>query len=97
VVLRDYKYYVFINITKEQRPRVVLTRRIQKDGAAYFGPYSSAQSVRKTMHLLRRIFPFRGEKDSPHDIIFSHPLFAKDAGTSPASKTKANYIPRKTF
>lgn len=75
VLLRDDKYYLFIKITKEQQPRIFPVRKITKDGARYFGPYSSAASVRATLRLLRRIFPFKGEKDTAHDIIFPHPLF----------------------
>lgn len=75
VVLRDDKYYLFIKITREELPRVFITRRIKQDKARYFGPYSSARSVRATLRLLRRIFPFRGEKDLPREVIFPHPLF----------------------
>lgn len=78
VVLRDDKYYLFIKITNEELPRVFLTRRIKKGDGRYFGPYSSAKSVRSTLILLRRIFPHRGESDSPHEIIFPHPLFSQD-------------------
>ncbi len=77
VVLRDDKYYLFIKITAEDQPRVYPVRRFKKDGARYFGPYSSARSVRATLQLLRRIFPFHGEKDSPREIIFPHPLFTQ--------------------
>ena len=75
VVLRDDKYYLFIKITKEEFPRVYPVRKISRDGAKYFGPYSSARSVRQTLKLLRRIFPHRNEKESPREIIFPHPLF----------------------
>ncbi|OGY33283.1 MAG: hypothetical protein A3D99_03065 [Candidatus Andersenbacteria bacterium RIFCSPHIGHO2_12_FULL_45_11] len=75
VLLRDDKYYLFIKITKEEQPRIFPVRKIINDGARYFGPYSSAASVRATLRLLRRIFPFKGEKDTAHDIIFPHPLF----------------------
>ncbi len=76
VVLRDDKYYRFIKITNEELPRVYSTRRIQRDRARYFGPYSSSQSVRATLKLLRRIFPYRGEKEDAKEIIFPHPLFS---------------------
>lgn len=76
VLLRDDKYYLFIKITKETPPRIFPVRKIIKDSARYFGPYSSAASVRATLRLLRRIFPFKGEKDTPHDIVFPHPLFS---------------------
>jgi excinuclease ABC subunit C len=36
-----------------------MTRRLQEDGARYFGPFASAGSVRKTLKLIKRIFPFR--------------------------------------
>ncbi len=76
VILRDDKFYLFIKITtNEERPRVFPVRRIKKDKARYFGPYSSAASVRQTLKLLRRIFPHRGEQDRPRDIVFPHPLF----------------------
>ena len=67
VLLRDDKYYLFIKITKEEQPRIFPVRKIIKDGARYFGPYSSAASVRATLRLLRRIFPFnliRGHRPS---------------------------------
>lgn len=76
VVLRDDKYYLFIKITTpEEFPRVFPVRRVKRDGARYFGPYSSAQSVRSTLRLLRRLFPHREEKKSPREKIFPHPLF----------------------
>lgn len=85
VVLTDDKYYLFIKITREPLPRVFPVRRIQKDGAHYFGPYSSARAVRQTLKLLRRIFPYHAEKDSPHDQIFPHPLFDQREKSAPHS------------
>ncbi|HSX25249.1 MAG TPA: GIY-YIG nuclease family protein, partial [Candidatus Andersenbacteria bacterium] len=75
VLLRDDKYYLFIKITKDIPARIFPVRKIIQDGSKYFGPYSSASSVRTTLKLLRRIFPFREEKDRPRDIIFPHTLF----------------------
>ena len=40
-------------------PRPYYTRKVQRDGARYFGPYTSAQSLRTTVRSLRTIFPFR--------------------------------------
>ncbi len=57
VRLRDDKSYPYITITKEQFPRVLFTRRPRRDGAKYFGPYTSAFSVRETLHLLHKIYP----------------------------------------
>lgn len=60
VRLKDDKTfpYLKINIT-EDWPGVYVTRRFQKDGARYFGPFASAGSVRKTLRLIKKIFPFR--------------------------------------
>lgn len=82
VVLRDDKFYLFIKITNEEFPRIFPVRRLKRDGARYFGPYSSAKAVRATLRLLRRLFPFRGEKETPREKIFPHPLFkASSANT----------------
>jgi excinuclease ABC subunit C len=57
VRLRDDKSYPYITITKEDYPRVMFTRRVRKDGAKYFGPYTSAFAVRDTLTLLHKTFP----------------------------------------
>jgi excinuclease ABC subunit C len=86
VVLTDDKYYLFIKITTtEDWPRIFPVRKLKNDGNRYFGPYSSARAVRQTLKLLRRIFPYRAEKDSPNDIIFPHPLFSRSEKSAPRS------------
>ena len=58
--LKDDKTYPYIKIDPtEEFPQVYFTRRILGDGARYFGPFASAGSVRKTMNLLKRLFPYR--------------------------------------
>lgn len=57
VRLRDDKSYPYITITKENFPRVLFTRRPRKDGGKYYGPYTSAFSVRDTLQLLHKVFP----------------------------------------
>ena len=57
VRLRDDKSYPYITITKEAFPRVLFTRRPRKDGGKYYGPYTSAFSVRDTLQLLHKVFP----------------------------------------
>lgn len=57
VLLRDDKSYPYITITNEKFPRVMFTRRVKKDGSKYFGPYTSAYSVRETLQLLHKVFP----------------------------------------
>lgn len=57
VRLRDDKSYPYIVITKEAFPRVLFTRRLRKDGAKYFGPYTNSYAVRDTLKLLHKNFP----------------------------------------
>ncbi len=57
VLLRDDKSYPYITITNERFPRLLFTRRVKKDGSKYFGPYTSAYSVRETLQLLHKVFP----------------------------------------
>ncbi len=59
IMLRDDKSYPFIRITNEPFPRVISTRRVVRDGSRYFGPFTSAGSVHKTLSLLKRLFPYR--------------------------------------
>ncbi|SVD51580.1 uncharacterized protein METZ01_LOCUS404434, partial [marine metagenome] len=60
VRLKDDKNYPYIKIDiNEPFPLVYITRKIVNDGAAYYGPYADAASVRKTLSLLKRLFPYR--------------------------------------
>jgi excinuclease ABC subunit C len=60
VRLKDDKTYPYIKVDlTEDFPRVYVTRRTANDGARYFGPFASAGSVRKTLDLLKRLFPYR--------------------------------------
>jgi len=60
VRLKDNKTFPYLKINvNEDWPGVYITRRVQKDGARYFGPFASAGSVRKTLRLIKKIFPFR--------------------------------------
>ncbi len=60
VLLKDDKHYLFIKVTtQEDYPKVVTVRRVSKDRARYFGPFTSAFAVRNTLRLLQRIFPYR--------------------------------------
>lgn len=60
VRLKDDKSFPYLKIgLKEEWPTVRITRRFAKDGDRYFGPFASASSVRQTLKLLKKIFPFR--------------------------------------
>lgn len=60
VRLKDDKSYPFIKIDRSQDfPQVLITRSVSRDNSTYFGPYASVQSVRRTLNLLKRLFPYR--------------------------------------
>jgi excinuclease ABC subunit C len=58
--LKDDKTYPYLKIDlTEDFPRVYITRQVAQDGARYFGPFATASSVRKTMDLIKKLFPYR--------------------------------------
>lgn len=60
IMLKDDKHYPYIKITvNEDYPRLLTVRDIKKDGAKYFGPYTDAGAVNKTLELLKNLFPIR--------------------------------------
>ncbi len=60
ISLRDDKTYPYIKVSlQEEFPRLYVARRVAKDGARYFGPYTSAGAVHETIKLLRKMFPLR--------------------------------------
>lgn len=64
IMLKDDKTYPFIKITNEKYPRLMITRKVLKDGAEYFGPYPDIGAANETKKILDRIFPLR--KCGPH-------------------------------
>jgi excinuclease ABC subunit C len=59
VNLKDDKRYPYLKVTDEPFPRVLVVRRIKKDNARYFGPYTNVKAMRNTLRLLRKIFSIR--------------------------------------
>ena len=57
--LKDDKTYPYLKITNEDYPQVLVTRKVLKDGARYFGPYPSVNELRNSLEMVRKIFPFR--------------------------------------
>lgn len=58
--LKDDKAYPYLKITLgEEFPRLLITRRRQDDRARYFGPYTNAGALQRTLRLVRRVFPVR--------------------------------------
>ncbi|HEY7650082.1 MAG TPA: excinuclease ABC subunit UvrC [Methylomirabilota bacterium] len=60
IILRDDKHYPFLKLTtNEDFPRLVVARRVQNDGAQYYGPFYPATAMRETLRLVRQLFPLR--------------------------------------
>ena len=59
VRLKDDKRYPYIKVTwQEEFPKVLIVRRMEQDGARYFGPFTAAWAVQQTLHTLRPVFPY---------------------------------------
>lgn len=60
VLLRDDKTYPYIKVTvNEDYPRILKVRRVLKDKAKYFGPYTNVEAVNDTLEVIRNIYPIR--------------------------------------
>lgn len=59
--LKDDKSFPYLKLTLHEKfPGIYLTRRVEEDGAKYFGPFSPAHQARKTIHLINKYFGIRG-------------------------------------
>ncbi len=69
IALKDDKHYPYIKVTvQEAFPRIVVVRKIDNDGAKYFGPYTSAMSMRRTIRFISRLLKIRS-----CDLVIPHP------------------------
>lgn len=59
IMLKDDKQYPHLKVTREDFPKVVITRKIMRDGASYYGPILPAALARKTLDLINRTFQMR--------------------------------------
>ena len=58
VVLRDDKQYPYLRLPiKDRFPRLSIVRKVQKDGALYYGPYTPAGALRETLKVIKKSFP----------------------------------------
>ncbi len=62
VNLKDDKSYPYIKVTKEPYPRIYPTRRVIKDGAKYFGPYTDVKNMKSSLRMINQIFKIRSCK-----------------------------------
>lgn len=68
VLLKDDKTYPYLKITHEAHPRLIVTRKVLKDKAKYFGPYPNAYAAHQTKKLLDRMYPLRKCEVMPKDV-----------------------------
>lgn len=68
ILLKDDKTYPFIKITNEKYPRLLITRKVLKDKAYYFGPYPNVGAANETKKLLDRLFPLRKCQALPKEV-----------------------------
>lgn len=60
ILMKDDKNFVYLKITvNEDFPRIFITRKVEKDGAMYFGPKTARFKLEKTLKILKKIFPYR--------------------------------------
>lgn len=63
--LKDDKAFPYLKVTLQDRfPGIFLTRRVEPDGARYFGPFSPVHQARKTIHLINKSFGIRGCRET---------------------------------
>ncbi|MFP7199894.1 excinuclease ABC subunit UvrC [Lysinibacillus halotolerans] len=74
IMLTDDKSYPYIKITNEKHPRILITRKVKKDKAKYFGPYPNAGAANETRKLLDRLYPLRKCMKLPNKVCLYYHL-----------------------
>lgn len=65
VLLKDDKHYPFLKLTQEPFPTLLVVRRVEEDGAKYYGPFPEAGALRRIKTLIDRLFPLRKNSGYP--------------------------------
>jgi excinuclease ABC subunit C len=69
ISLRDDKTYPYIKVTAEVFPRVLVTRRLVRDGGRYFGPYTDVRRMRQSLELVKKLYTVRScHYDLPREV-----------------------------
>lgn len=70
ILLKDDKHYPYLKVTiNEQYPKILKVRKLQKDGARYYGPYISESALRNMLELVQKLFkPPKCRRKFPEDI-----------------------------
>lgn len=95
IMLKDDKSYPYLKITNERHPRLLITRKIKKDKAKYFGPYPNVIAARETKRLLDRLYPLRKCNNKPGDYcLYYHLGQCLACSKNPGTKEQYNEIIR---
>ncbi len=65
VLLKDDKHYPFLKLTREPFPTLLVVRKVEEDGAKYYGPFPEASALRRIKALIDRLFPLRKNSGYP--------------------------------
>ena len=81
---KDDKSFLYMEITREKFPRIMLVRGKETPGGKRFGPFTSAGGIREALRILRKIFPYNTH---PADKIgrFLRPCFDHEIGVCPGT------------
>ncbi len=72
ILLKDDKHFPYIKLTKEEGfPRFVVTRKINNDKNVYFGPFTDARAMRRTIRYMQKTFRIR---DCKYDLPLKNPI-----------------------
>lgn len=104
ISLKDAKTYPYVEINvKDPYPSVLLTRKKENPKSLYFGPYTSVNSLRTVLKILRRIFPYVSVQNHPNYICFYNhlglcpcPNVTKDQDYKRNIKHVVNFLEGKT-
>lgn len=91
ILLKDDKSYPYVKVTNERFPQVLKTRRVLKDGARYFGPYTNGKALNQTLDIIRQNFPIRRCGRDPNRN-YEKPCFYYhiDGGVCPCTRKGEN-------
>jgi excinuclease ABC subunit C len=70
VIWRDDKRPIYVKITKEQLPRVNLSRKIEEKGINLYGPFPSVAKIKAILRFLRKIFPYSSLKNPKYEQLW---------------------------
>ncbi|NTU69767.1 excinuclease ABC subunit UvrC [bacterium] len=67
---KDDKNFIWVEITKKDWPKVLITRNVEPNKSEYFGPFVESSSVKNTLRIVRKIFPYITVGTYPHKLCF---------------------------